>query len=181
MWISLLLLDVAGPQFLADSLSEIKNRHEMGINLLGLTVSAGSAVLLWLLNKGIERWSTITRIHQFYRFFLKQLATIKTLPVTIRTERAAKAAHAFLELSDRQFETISHCHSKVQKSYEELRLILWNIPEQNADKEIDDAYFRCWIIVLATKGKVKTGVYIPEPDERLKLGLKASGLPIIVK
>lgn len=132
-----------------------ERKVEISLGILGLSVSGGSAVALWLLNKGVERWSVISRIYYLHRYIFKTLGP-----------ESAGAIEDILSsygtLSDEHFENVNVCHPIVQKYYEELRLlILMNHERLGADYLRAEVSFRCFMIALMTKGFLK-GVNLDE-------------------
>lgn len=126
-----------------------ERRVEIGLSILGLSISAGSGVALWLLNKGVERWSTISRIYYLHRYIFKALSH--------KNDNVAVSIFgSYNTLSDNHFEKISVCHPMVQKYYEELRIILlYDCEKLEIDHMRTEAAFRCFMISLMTKGFLK--------------------------
>lgn len=126
-----------------------ERRVEISLSILGLSISAGSAVALWLLNKGVERWSVISRIHYLHRYIFKALS--------YEAEGSVQDVfNSYNTLSDNHFENVNVCHPMVQKYYEELRLLMLMDREKfGIDYLRTEVAFRCFMISLMTKGFLK--------------------------
>lgn len=147
--LALLLISETPIDFLGAGALTPERRVEIGLSLLGLSVSAGSAVALWLLNKGIERWSIISRIYYLHRYIFKALSPENT-------GAAEDVFSSYAALSDGHFENINVCHPMAQKYFEELRLLVVMDQEKlGADYLRAEVSFRCFMICLMTKGSLK--------------------------
>lgn len=147
--LALLLIGETPIDFLGANALTPERRVEIGLAILGLSISAGSAVALWLLNKGIERWSIISRIYYLHRYIFKALC-----PENIGA--AKDVFNSYASLSDRHFETINVCHPMAQKYFEELRfLVLMDQEKLGAEYLRAEISFRCFMICLMTKGSLK--------------------------
>jgi hypothetical protein len=147
--LALFLVSETPIDFLGANALTPERRVEIGLSILGLSVSAGSAVALWLLNKGIERWSIISRIYYLHRYIFKALS-----PENSSTAKDVFSSYA--SLSDGHFENINVCHPMAQKYFEELRLlVLMDQEKLGADHLHAEVSFRCFMICLMTKGSMK--------------------------
>lgn len=148
----ILALTLAGDtqiSLLGTAILTIERRVEISLGILGLSVSAGSAVALWLLNKGTERWSIISRVYYLHRYIFKALSTENT-------EAIRDVFRSYSALSDGHFENVNACHPIVQKYYEELRLlVLMDHEHHGMDYLRAEISFRCFMISLMTKGFLK--------------------------
>jgi hypothetical protein len=94
---------------------------EIGLGVLGVTVSGASAAALYLVRVGTSRWSMNRRIGFVHEFFAEEIARACATDGCCH-ETISPVVEAFLHSAQNAFSEISETHSKSQFYFERARM-----------------------------------------------------------
>jgi hypothetical protein len=100
---------------------EIGRRSEIGLNVLGITISGGSAAALYLIRVGTSRWAMNRRIGNIYQFFAEELSFQCTKSQFSRVHSLA-VINGLIGASSEIFEHASETHPLAQVYFERARM-----------------------------------------------------------
>lgn len=115
----------------ADRVS-LERQAEIGIAILGVTVSGVSAAALFLVRQGTDRWAMNRRVGNFLLFFAEGLQ-YRLHQSDFDYKEAASILRAFLQAALPLFEKISDHHGAAQTRFELARLEAHSYLENNKD------------------------------------------------
>ena len=103
------------------SVVSLERQTEIGLSMLGISISGFSAASLYLIRIGTSRWAMNRRIGQIHFFFAQAIHHALSSHNSRRIDVAA-AMEAFVNGSMNVFEQISETHAKAQVFFELARM-----------------------------------------------------------
>jgi hypothetical protein len=152
-----------------------ERQAEIGLSILSITVSAGSAAALFLLRQGTTRWAMNRRIGHLHQYFAEAL--LYRLSYQGENDNIGEVLRAFLRASTPMFEQIGDTHAAAQKRFELARYNAHRYLSGDRDKTFAiNTMFHLFCSALICQYRI-------EIDERRLLAAKpvAQALPKILK
>lgn len=103
------------------SVVSLERQTEIGLSMLGISISGFSAAALYLIRIGTSRWAMNRRIGQIHFFFAQAIYHSVSCDNSRRIDVSA-TMEAFINGSMNVFEQISETHAKAQVYFELARM-----------------------------------------------------------
>jgi hypothetical protein len=111
--------DLIWKQFVATV--SMEKQSEIGVGVLGVTVSGASAAALYLIRVGTSRWAMNRRIGYIHGYFAQEIAFCCS-DLDFNYSKTLSCIVAFINSAQNIFEQISETHPKAQILFERARM-----------------------------------------------------------
>ena len=123
-----------------------ERQAEMGLGLLGVTVSGGTAAALYLIRVGTARWATCRRVGHTFGLYAE---SIWRGGHTSDPESSRLLIQTFSQQSLTIYDSVNACHPAVQKEFEKARVMSLLISQKDVISESDLGDFCAGLFVAA--------------------------------